>query len=149
MRPIDFRYRIQRRKAHIASWSSGVLASLSHWRSRVQIPSKLPYPNDVSYEEHWARVLSWILFPSLKHLRPRVIDVWRGPVLGKTRLTGCVVPPVHYILHAYIAQLVRASASYSEGQWFKSTFRHQEGQPYALVLDSQSEVLKMGCKLLR
>ena len=28
--------------ANIASWSSGVLASLSHWRSRVRFPSKLP-----------------------------------------------------------------------------------------------------------
>ena len=27
---------------YIASWSSGVLASLSHWRSRVRSPSKLP-----------------------------------------------------------------------------------------------------------
>ena len=43
----------------------------------------------------------------------------------------------------------RATDSYSGGQWFKSIFRHQEGQPYALMLDSQSEVLKMGCKLLR
>ena len=30
------------KKAYIASWSSGVLASLSHWKSRVRIPSKLP-----------------------------------------------------------------------------------------------------------
>ena len=28
---------------YIASQRSGVLASLSHWKSRVQIPSKLPY----------------------------------------------------------------------------------------------------------
>ena len=30
------------KKVYIASWSSGVLASLSHWRSRVRSPSKLP-----------------------------------------------------------------------------------------------------------
>ena len=44
--------------------------------------------------------------PSLKHLRPQVIDVWRGPVLGETRLTGYVVLPVRYIIYGFLMQLV-------------------------------------------
>ena len=39
------------------------------------------------------------LFPSLKHPRPQVIEVWRGPALGKTRLTGYVVLPVRYMIY--------------------------------------------------
>ena len=40
--PLIVKFNAKKFIMNIASWSSGVLASLSHWRSRVQIPSKLP-----------------------------------------------------------------------------------------------------------
>lgn len=43
----------------------------------------------------------------------------------------------------------RALALQARGGRFESDWVHQEGRSYALIPDSQSEVLNVGCKLLR
>ena len=46
-----------------------------------------------------------VLFPSLNKPAAAGNKEWRGPVLGETRLTGCVMPPVHYTLIWHLRQI--------------------------------------------